>query len=83
MSIIYPYEANSGKGVRAYRSGREGALRRPRRVQRRNLRATKHVNNSLRPLLRGQGHRSALSLLGERCHSLMVRDLFSPEKFQF
>jgi len=42
--------------------GGDGALRRPRRAERRNLTRDWHVaRDSFRPLLRGRGHRSAMS----------------------
>ena len=47
---------------RAQFYGRDGALRRPRRVQRRNLGLTAAGFPFVPPAERGQGHRSAMSL---------------------
>src|SRR5690349_53296 len=44
--------------------GRDGALRRPRRVQRCNVGLERVLAGSFRPLIRGRGHRSAMSLPG-------------------
>jgi hypothetical protein len=46
-------------------AGRDGALRCPRRVERRDVWRYWHVaRDSFRPLMRGWGHRSAMSLPG-------------------
>ena len=61
--VIYDLRFAIYEQDRTFRGGRDGALRRPRRVQRRNARShSQETDRLFRPLRRGLGHRSAMSL---------------------